>query len=352
MKRRIRENKRVGKFRQNHSSLSSMKRPLRIDAAVVSSSSSSSSLSDLCNPSISFISPPQSPTPPHHHHRHYDTCHQPPAHNSAIIAQSSDSEMDTSTVDDDDDCYYCPNDETHKQDYYRNFRPSNKKIRTTGDYSTTSTVNHPLTAVMMRSIPEDQSQKQSPPNTTTTVKWWKQKSRSTMTAGQLYRSHPIDNRQPREINELPSSSSSCSKKCYVCQSQGEKTSSFFSSVSSNETSKSNCDGGDEGKRKQKNSLLSYFRTTTTRSPPSVLHPSVVKERFSPTTSMTLETCHYCDRLSCSTCRRTCERCAKGYCTFCSTINYDRPVERMFCLDCEQSLDVGGGGDEDVMMDIH
>lgn len=71
------------------------------------------------------------------------------------------------------------------------------------------------------------------------------------------------------------------------------------------------------------------------------------------TTTNLQSCNYCDRLSCSTCRRTCERCVKVYCTFCSTINYDRPAERMFCLDCEQSLDDGGGGvEEDVMMDMH
>jgi len=50
----------------------------------------------------------------------------------------------------------------------------------------------------------------------------------------------------------------------------------------------------------------------------------------------------------SMCTKTCERCAGGYCIFCSSINYDRPEERTFCLYFEEDPD-DEGVDEDVVM---
>lgn len=47
-------------------------------------------------------------------------------------------------------------------------------------------------------------------------------------------------------------------------------------------------------------------------------------------------CSYCTHSIClASCTIVCEGCKEFFCKMCSTINYDRSEERMFCLDCNR-----------------
>uniref|UniRef100_A0A7S3PV10 Uncharacterized protein n=1 Tax=Chaetoceros debilis TaxID=122233 RepID=A0A7S3PV10_9STRA len=107
-------------------------------------------------------------------------------------------------------------------------------------------------------------------------------------------------------------------------------------------------------RKPKNSLLSYFNPTKssartsscTRDASSSLnpHPSAeVPQVIAQAPSM--PSCSYCDRSTCTSCMRICEACTGQYCTFCSMIDYEGPVERIFCFNC---CNTNGSTDKDAM----
>ena len=112
-------------------------------------------------------------------------------------------------------------------------------------------------------------------------------------------------------------------------------------------------------KQQTNSLLSYFVSqspSSTRVKPLKCQPghAVVPAqtqgrgggRQQGRKSMSVSSsCHYCERISCQSCTLTCERCSGRFCKFCSTINYDGPMERTFCLDC-QSMEGGAINDDD------
>jgi hypothetical protein len=47
-------------------------------------------------------------------------------------------------------------------------------------------------------------------------------------------------------------------------------------------------------------------------------------------------CNYCLRPCCrDKCSGECQSCGESFCFYCSTINYDMPSERRFCLDCNR-----------------
>lgn len=111
------------------------------------------------------------------------------------------------------------------------------------------------------------------------------------------------------------------------------------------------------KRSNQNSLFSYFQTAAKSSKPcsSGLKMSNTKAKADLRTipeekSILFIKCSYCDKSVCkSNCTRACEKCRASFCTFCSTVNYDRTEERNFCFDCNTSDD----GCSDLMkkMDI-
>ena len=139
--------------------------------------------------------------------------------------------------------------------------------------------------------------------------------------------------------------------CHVCNNA---TSTSCTASSLKQPSKPNA-------QKQSNSLLSYFhRHPNPTKPPSCQSPSgpnsypiTISSAFNSSNtaaaalipSQTLQSCAYCDRPACSSCTRACEGgCNLHFCTFCSTINYDGPMERVFCFNCHE-----GSGDFDCAM---
>lgn len=283
-------------------------------------------LIDLSKSSTSFfISPPQSPNRPPRQiqYRQQEQYHAAtPAHleksvlptDYTVVTQSSDSEMDTA---EDDDVPGTRRRRRHTSD--RRHQRRNKKIRTTGSYP--------------------------PPQRPNGFEWWKQNRKPT-----------VGDRHGG--TDLPPSSQ-IANTCHVCESRGEgppNGTRADSLTARDDRHRRPETGGGRRTQGQKNSLLAYFRATTTAAP-SPRAPVVPGASAPPPRPAALRTCHYCDRWCCATCVRTCERCAGGFCTFCSTINYDRPEERTFCLDCGQAPDDGGAGgggacgDEDVVMDM-
>jgi hypothetical protein len=169
--------------------------------------------------------------------------------------------------------------------------------------------------------------------------WWKQQLCSTTTTNPVPPQHVFGAHTPQ-----------C---CFICQSSISSsnchphTKSELSHVDSGNV---NHDTSNSANRKaiQKNSLLSYFKPKTTISScisknSSNLQPNQQQK--------TLVACSYCDRLACNpACVQTCESCTKLYCTFCSTINYDGPTERTFCLDCSHQLPTSTSNDDDNRME--
>lgn len=47
-------------------------------------------------------------------------------------------------------------------------------------------------------------------------------------------------------------------------------------------------------------------------------------------------CDFCDKSTCSSCLKRCEKCNNYFCGICSTSNYDQRYERTFCLSCNTS----------------
>ena len=249
-----------------------------------------------------FIYPPQSPNPPPHQHQNY-----------TVVTQSSDGEMDTA-----EDCDARTRRRRRHNSSHCQPQQQNKKFRTME--------SHPL------------------PQRPNAVEWWKR------------------NQKPTTQNHRPSSSSpSPPNECHVCESYGEPSSSSPSNETHtfprNQENDRHRQPAIEGRKpkRQTNSLLSYFRATTMTNVPfataTIAPDASAPPPPRPMRTAILRTCYYCDRWCCSTCTRTCERCAGGYYTFCSTINYDRPEERTYCLDCEEDPDDDGGGgvDEDMVM---
>lgn len=116
----------------------------------------------------------------------------------------------------------------------------------------------------------------------------------------------------------------------------------------------------ENGQKQANSLLSYFNRCPNKSKSSSCQQSSVTSRHPSSLSTSLNTsktkasskpspnsqlCSYCDRPACNSCMKACEGgCNLHFCTFCSTINYDGPRERVLCFNCNE-----GSGDFDCPM---
>mmetsp|Transcript_28399 Transcript_28399/g.42459 ORF Transcript_28399/g.42459 Transcript_28399/m.42459 type:complete len:329 (+) Transcript_28399:177-1163(+) len=91
------------------------------------------------------------------------------------------------------------------------------------------------------------------------------------------------------------------------------------------------------RKEPQNSLLSYFthttRRSTTHSTPTPKTSSSIGTSCSTIGFTNFTKCTHCDRFACDSCAQACVSCQMQFCTFCSTVNYDEEVERIFCLDC-------------------
>ena len=212
---------------------------------------------------------------------------------------------------------------------------------------------------------------------------------ATATAQPLWWKRQISGSQNKSMTPERSSSATRHCKCHVCQAPApvpsanmdgdvhmnrHNPSRYIQSQNS-----SNAEGMDifasnapikKHGCKQKNSLLSYFNPsksksksnpTTSQKLGNATKISTSSEMQSSTLSQgsptaahvpvslgsSLSSCSYCDRPACNSCMRTCEgECNLRYCTFCSKINYDGPVERVFCFNCHDCECEESGSDGD------
>jgi hypothetical protein len=110
------------------------------------------------------------------------------------------------------------------------------------------------------------------------------------------------------------------------------------------------------KTPKSHSLFNYFSKSggTTVKKGSQLKPSansLMSNKLS--NEKAILSCRYCDKPTCATCTRPCEKCSHNYCLFCSKIDYGGLVEKNMCFDCfdEENGTVGAGGhggDVDMM----
>lgn len=90
-----------------------------------------------------------------------------------------------------------------------------------------------------------------------------------------------------------------------------------------------------------------FRRNTSTAP-AFQNTTIRDDVFFHSSSSTKVECAYCDRPVCHSCRRACEGgCHAYYCTFCSYIDYQGVVERVFCFACREDEVVS---DEKYSMD--
>lgn len=55
----------------------------------------------------------------------------------------------------------------------------------------------------------------------------------------------------------------------------------------------------------------------------------------------IQSCQFCSRTTCNNCISTCVSCSFQFCKFCITSNYDKPFDRIFCLDCQRNSSAKG-----------
>ncbi|KAL3805365.1 hypothetical protein HJC23_009072 [Cyclotella cryptica] len=101
-----------------------------------------------------------------------------------------------------------------------------------------------------------------------------------------------------------------------------------------------------GGSKKTSQSFNPFSDSTCSHPSKIMTSARQKEVSIPIT------CRYCDKPTCFTCTRPCERCSHNYCTFCSKVDYGGLDEKIFCFDCcddvERERLCGMPGDVDMM----
>ena len=133
--------------------------------------------------------------------------------------------------------------------------------------------------------------------------WWKQKSHN--------------NTSPHPTNTIDDSRRESN--CFVCQGAG-----FSSKSGTLRTQES---------KKQAKSILAYFGPVSSMASNCSSHIASKRKPSACSDTTNLVVCSFCDHAACKVCSRKCEVCHGQFCTFCSTINYNYCVERVFCIDC-------------------
>lgn len=263
----------------------------------------------------------------------------------AIITQTSDSEMETEMDDHGHEThpYHC-----NHRSISHNAIHHNKRSRT-GNYSFTHNSDPMSTTMEMKYQSKNCLQK-----TEQQPCWWKHKKTTKVI------------RQSEIVRD-----ESCV--CHVCKNYSSSDASTHMNMSQKQQLRTT-NNNNVLHVPQKNSLLSYFhRQSQTTAPPNACNgTSIVKAAAAssmsnsirkPTTDIakklqptgTLSSCTYCDRSACNSCMHACEGGCNSnlrYCTFCSTINYDGPQERVLCFNChELSGTRTDGYSSDCKMDI-
>lgn len=286
----------------------------------------------------------------------------------AFISQSSDSEMD-----DDDHAVSVNANATPMQFQFGNFNSSEQRKKSRTDVGYNGTFPNATTGSSMAMACKKNEN---------TIEWWKkQKSPRSSTIAScslsFFGSGP-DRPRTTSSNSLTRSSTTQNAisnvcKCHVCQveqhtlltlpsvttntninqtamSVPQRSASSWSSSSSMSTFQHQL-RPQHSERKPKNSLLSYFNptkssahtasyarnTASSLNPhPDALHRASAEVLQSQLKSQSMPSCSYCDRSTCRSCMRICEACVGQYCTFCSMIDYEGPMERIFCFNCRNN----------------
>ena len=227
---------------------------------------------------------------------------------SYVISQSSDSEMEDEEHIASQSLSSGDHNNKPQDDFFDGNCSHAKRVRTNG-----STL--PLSIDNRSRSPEK-------------VEWWKKKRAPNFSENQSIH-YPTNSKSKRCANSI----------CFVCQ-----TTHYTTSDASNPVPKESVlIDKTIASMTQQNSLLSYFRTTPSNATANVSRMKNINQDSSNSMKRPLaldhfnklSSCTYCDKLACVSCTRTCGRCTGQFCTFCSTINYDGPVERTFCSDCDQ-----------------
>jgi hypothetical protein len=84
-----------------------------------------------------------------------------------------------------------------------------------------------------------------------------------------------------------------------------------------------------GRAPKSHSLLNYFA----KGKVSEKKATFKSKSLSPIQENNTIRCQYCDKATCSSCTRQCERCCRDFCTFCSRVDYGGVVEKIMCFEC-------------------
>jgi hypothetical protein len=140
-------------------------------------------------------------------------------------------------------------------------------------------------------------------------------------------------------------------RCHVC---GQEAKNYLVATPKSATAADSTSGLSnllpvKPKAPKSQSLLNYFPKckVSTKKPATFQH--VEKLVFSPDENNPIK-CHYCDKTTCSSCSRPCERCSRDFCTFCSKVDYRGVVEKVLCFECfnDENIERSYGSDVDMM----
>jgi len=143
--------------------------------------------------------------------------------------------------------------------------------------------------------------------------------------------------------------------CHVCGSAAvdvaatPKSATSFNDVSGEKIHMLN---PSKPKIRKSHSLLNYFPSKLSKKPAAAVKPVNNVANCTALTGKDQINCNYCDKSTCSSCVRPCERCGCNFCTFCSKVDYGGVVEKIFCFECVNDTNTerneSFGSDVDMM----
>eukprot|EP00956_Cyclotella_meneghiniana_P017791 scaffold29266_cov70-Cyclotella_meneghiniana.AAC.2 len=143
--------------------------------------------------------------------------------------------------------------------------------------------------------------------------------------------------------------------CHVCGSAAvdeaatPKSATSFNDVSGEKTHMLT---PSKPKIRKSHSLLNYFPSKLSKKPAAAVKPVNNVANCTALPGKDQINCNYCDKSTCSSCVRPCERCGCNFCTFCSKVDYGGVVEKIFCFECVNDTNTerneSFGSDVDMM----